>query len=420
MQEAARRINQGTIRNHIIPKQHLYRFSSDGTLFLFDIERSRVDRRYKGISTTVNNATVQKGFYTNEYERELAKKVENDAKYVMDLLIDQAQLTIEDRTTLARYMHVYHFRTHKMKAKLEKEFRPTLQEMAQNFTRRSELLSKESVASGSRYFELLAKGAEEWLQILGAAEDISQEYLASGLGGSSLRNLEIPALLASLPWRVLVAEDGQFVLGDAFFEINALDQPVFEKYVPLDSHHCLLISRFALDREKHQVDIDRVPISARTVQAINSRIARASERFIVSAQDTGWVSRSLKTPTIRLPDIKIPQIQTTRIMRGFLRKRCPTCYSSLGTENTIPFMQELKDVEIMGETQQVTIEETYQYICSNRSCGFRTDFDAHGSRNYQMGETAKRIEENLVPNHLWNQIQSTLNVDLAEPEYLPY
>ncbi len=409
MQATVNRINQGRLRNHIIPKQHSYRFSNDGNLFMFDIERYRVDRRYKGTPMSFNNATVQRGFYTDEYEQELAEKVENDAKHVFDLLIDQAQLAIEDRMKLARYIHVYHYRTHKMKTTIEKHFSPLLAEIAQNSKSRSELLGRECVSAGAQDYDLLAEMAEQWIHSQGVKEEMTQEFLASGLGGSPLRNFEVPGLFASLPWRVLEAKEDQFVLGDSFFEYNAVDQPIFEKYIPLNSQQCLFVSRVSHGPKFEQDWIEYIPVQGQVVRAINSRTISAIARFVVSAQDLSWVPRARRAPTNRLPSIGLPLGRNPRLVGGFISNRCPSCYHALRQEDTRPFLQELKNVVTDGDRQSINIEENYQFICNNGKCGFRTDFDALGSKNYLMSSEARNIADNLVHNYLWDQVNSAIS-----------
>ena len=226
-----------------------------------------------------------------------------------------------------------------------------------------------------------------------------------------MQNEEIPSLLASLPWRVLEANGDRFVLGDAFFEYNALDQPIFEKYVPLNSHQCLLISRFALNPLLDQEYIEYIPIPSKIVKAINSRTVRAAERYVVSAQNLDWIPRTLKTPADRLPPINIPQVQTIKLMGGFISQRCPTCYSALRKESVNPFVQELKSVVTKGDKQHIDIEETFQFVCSKQECGFRTEFSSHESRDYPIGPTAQAIESRLVRNHLWVKIKPTVSQD---------
>ncbi len=416
MQKPTARHNQGRIRNHIVPKFHLSGFSFDNTLHLFDLDRARQDRNYRGIRIVLNDAVVQKGFYTEEYETELSQKIETTGKLAMDRLSDRENLSIEDRLTLARYIHVYHYRTHKMKTTIEQNFDPILADIAQNSKRRSELLSREAVSAGAQYLALSAEMAEQWIQTQGVKEEMTQEFLASGLGGSPLRNFEIPGLFASLPWRILEAKEDQFVLGDSFFEYNAIDQPIFEKYVPLNSQQCLFVSRVSYGPKMEQDRIEYIPVQGQVVRAINSRTISAIARFVVSAQDLSWVGRACNTPKSKLPRIKIPLGRDPYLIGGFVSKRCPNCYSALRQESLNPFLEQLESVVARDNKQEIIIEETFQYICSNQSCGFKTDFSTHGSKTYPMGEIAMRIENSLVPNLLWDQIRPMLGDESKENE----
>ena len=408
MPQPGKRVSYGQKRNHVIPKLHLRRFGRDGKVYLFDLVRNKEERNYKANLVSVNDATVQKGIYTDNYEQTLSKEVENFSSRVLDNLEAQAQLTIQDRILLSQYIHAFHYRTHKMKAKMEAEIRQTMLELIHNSKRRSDLLVQEQLVAGSRYFQMLAEMGQEWIEDPGFETEKSSEFFSTGLDGSSLSNEEIPCLLASLPWRILEATDSQFVLGDAFFEYNALDQPIFEKYVPLNSRQCLLISRFALNPSANQDYIDYIPITSQTVAAINTRIVKAVERYVVSAQNPSWIAKTLKTPTSRLSRIRIPQVQTAKLMGGFISKRCPTCFSAMREESVAPFLQELKDVATKDNEQHISIEETFQYACSNRGCGFRTDFTTHGSRDYPIGTTAHSIDNHIVRNHLWEGLKPTI------------
>ena len=249
---------------------------------------------------------------------------------------------------------------------------------------------------------------QEWIEDPSFETEKSSEFFSTGLDGSSIRNEEIPCLLASLPWRILETTDSQFLLGDAFFEYNALDQPIFEKYVPLNSHQCLLISRFALTPSSNQDYIDYIPITSQTVSAINTRIVKSVERYIISAKNPTWIAKTLKTPADKLSRIRIPQVQTVKLVGGFLSKRCPTCFSAMREESVDPFLQELTEVATDHNEQHITIQETFQYACSNQVCGFRTDFTDRGTRDYPIGPTAQIIENQIVRNSLWEEVKPTI------------
>ena len=408
MRQSGVRLSYGRINNHIIPRLHLRRFAVDGQVYLFDLVRSKEERNYKANLVSINDATTQKGIYTDGYEQTLGREIENSSSTALDNLEARSQLSIQDRTLLSRYIHAFHFRTHKMKAKMEAEIRQSMVELIHNSKRRSNLLNREHLVAGSQYFQMIADMGQEWMEDPGFETQKSSEFFSTGLDGSSLRNEEIPCLLASLPWRILETSDSQFVLGDAFFEYNALDQPVFEKYVPLNSRQCLLISRFALNPSWNQDYIDYIPITPQTVTAINTRIVRSAERYIISTKNPIWIAKTLKTPVDKLSKIKIPKVRTDRLVGGFLSKRCPTCFSAMREESVDPFLQELAEVATNHNEQHITIEETFQYTCSNRMCSFRTDFTDRGLRDYPIGTTAKIIENQIVRNFLWEEAKPTI------------
>ena len=132
MRQSEARVSYGRIRNHVIPELHLRRFGIDGKVYLFDLVRYKEERNYKANFVSVNDATVQKGIYTDNYEQTLSKEIENSTPRVLDNLEARSQLSIEDRTLLSRYIHAFHFRTHKMRAKMEAEIRQAMVELIHN------------------------------------------------------------------------------------------------------------------------------------------------------------------------------------------------------------------------------------------------------------------------------------------------
>ena len=81
MTSKGQRSNYGTLRNHIIPMFHMRNFARKtddrDVVYLYDLEEARTEHRYHSKQFNVKNAAVQKGFYTNEYESELADEYES-------------------------------------------------------------------------------------------------------------------------------------------------------------------------------------------------------------------------------------------------------------------------------------------------------------------------------------------------------
>ena len=72
MTSKGQRSNYGTLRNHIIPIFHMRNFARNmhdrDVVYLYDLEEAGREQSYSPKQLTVENAAVQKGLYTNEYE----------------------------------------------------------------------------------------------------------------------------------------------------------------------------------------------------------------------------------------------------------------------------------------------------------------------------------------------------------------
>ena len=109
------RLNYGTLRNHIIPQFHMRNFAETiaykDMVYLYNLENAKKVRNYKPKRLTVENAAVQKGFYTDEYESRLAEEYESPAAPAITKMITGQALTFDEREAVAAYLLSYNTRS---------------------------------------------------------------------------------------------------------------------------------------------------------------------------------------------------------------------------------------------------------------------------------------------------------------------
>ena len=122
---------QGHLRNHIIPIFHMRQFTQDDRVYTYDFEEAKKTSKYSPPHQSVNNATVFRGFYTDEQERRLAEQFEQGIKVILEKMNDQHQLTPDERLNFCRYIYAYRTRTHWMLGLLQYNYLPYMQEIIQ-------------------------------------------------------------------------------------------------------------------------------------------------------------------------------------------------------------------------------------------------------------------------------------------------
>ena len=191
-----------------------------------------------------------------------------------------------------------------------------------------------------KFFEKIAqyRGEETQYTRLGAKLFAEGKFPTSGMMQKAT------TLLASLKWRIFNSESQPFILGDTFVTMEALDQPFYELYAPLGSHHCLFVSRYVHDLSTRW-GIERIPISQANTKAINVRTAKVATKYLVSGTDNlTWVKRARQTPDKSHRNITIPGFTNPRILNEFMTKRCPNCWYSLQERERDAFHTEVGEV----------------------------------------------------------------------------
>ena len=390
------RLNYGTLRNHIIPQFHMRKFAKtiddNDLVYLYNLEDAKKERNYKPKRLTVENAAVQKGFYTDEYESRLAEKYEYPADLAIGKMIVGETLTLEERESTAAYLLSYHTRSPSQLTFINKQSVPWSEE-GLNYIKRTystirEALLERGETLNEEFFDGIAqyRGKEDQYIRLGGRLFAEGEFLTQDMMNRATK------LLASLKWRIFTAENQPFILGDTFVTIEGLDQPFYELYAPLGSHHCLWISRGVCDLDTRW-EIERISISQADTRAINVRTAKMATKYLVSGTDNlAWVKSARQTPNKSHRNITIPGFTNLRILNDFVNERCPNCWHSLQERESEAFRTEI------GEAidEKVMVSAYVQSKCSH--CHFTTDFlSPTDTREYPIGPQAAHIRSRLIP-----------------------
>ena len=313
------RRKHGRIRNHVIPKAHMRRFAERDFVYTFDFTLAQRCRSYRPPLQNVENATVFRGFYTNEYEKKLSEEFEQGMTEIADKITGGQQLAPDERIRLSRYIHAYRVRSPWMLQQLRRRYESDMRDIIQEFTSQWSFvqaslrdMDRPIDEDFSKEMTSVLEGREKELDDPQTVQADQQSYFSKGLQ-LTVEPHHANRLLAWLPWRVFVSAGQHFVLGDHFFEVNGLDQPIFELYFPISSTHCLFISRYAPYPQHRQDDIEYIPVDERTTRAINVRTVAAAERYVISGQDLSWVRRARRTPAESHLQLSGPNIQTEQL-----------------------------------------------------------------------------------------------------------
>ena len=391
------RSNYGTLRNHIIPMSHMRNFARNiydrDVVYLYDLEEASRKQKYSPKPLTVENAAVQKGFYTNEYESKLNEEYESPAVVAIRKLITGQIIPSEERGPIAAYLMSYQLRSHSMLKYVNELYiqsseeyinhiKGTYSTIQETFINRGEQVDEEFFA-GIAGYESSGDQYGKW----------GDKHFAEGRLSTQEGIKRATKLLASLKWRIFTSDNQPFVLSDAFFTMEALDQPLYELYAPLGSNSCLFVSRYIHDLNDRW-NIERIPISQSNVRAINVRTVKKADKYIISGTDNlAWVKNARKTPDNAHERITIPGFTNPRILNEFITERCPDCWYSLrdGGES------EAFHTEVGEATHgKVMIDNFVQSKCSH--CHFSTDFNNPTDRKeYSIGARAAQIRSRLIP-----------------------
>ena len=289
MTSKGQRSNHGTLRNHIIPMSHMRNFArrieDRDVVYLYDLEEAGTELAYRPKTLTVENAAVQKGFYTNQYETILAEKYESPAVSAIRKLITSQMITSEERTSIAAYLMSYQLRSHSMLRYIRNLYVQSSEDYINHIKGTYSTIQETLVNRGEKVDdEFFAEIAE--YESCGNQYDIwGDKHFAGGQVTTREGIKRATKLLASLKWCIFTSERQPFVLSDTFFSMEALDQPFYELYAPLGESSCLLVSRYINDLNDRW-KIERIPISQSNVRAINVRTAKKAEKYIISGTDS--------------------------------------------------------------------------------------------------------------------------------------
>ncbi len=397
MTSKGQRSNYGTLRNHIIPMFHMRNFARNihdrDVVYLYDLQEARTEQRYSPKQLTVENVAVQKGFYTDEYESKLADEYERPAVGPIRKLITGQVITPDERELVAAYLMRYQLRSHSMLRHIQELYAQSAEEHIDRIKGTYSTVHKTLSNRGEQVDEELFVEIEKFEGAGDHYVELGGKNFADGQVSTQEGDKRATKLLASLKWRILTSDKQPFVLSDALLIMEALDQPFYELYAPLASNSCLFISRYIHDL-KDRWKIERIPIIQSNVRAINVRLVKKAEKYIVSGSDNlAWVKKARKTPDNAHREISIPEFTNLRILNEFITARCPKCWNSLqeGEEN------EAFHTEVGKVTHgQAMVKHFVQSKCSR--CHFATDFnDPTDRKKYPIGPEAAQIRSMLIP-----------------------
>ena len=163
----------------------------------------------------------------------------------MNNITEERQLTYDERIKLCRYIYAYRFRSpwmlNRLQARYEPDMRGIIKELSDRLSFLYAALYDTDRPIDKEPLETVKGILLREEKVLNDAEKVKSSLRAFFSEGHPLTHTPQHAdtLLASLPWRVFISTDRPFVLGDFFFQVNGLDQPIFEMLCPISSNHCL-------------------------------------------------------------------------------------------------------------------------------------------------------------------------------------
>ena len=201
----------GQLRNHVIPIFHMRLFAHDGLVYTYDIEEAKKASRYRPPRQSVNNATVFRGFYTDEQESRLSEQFEQGINPLLKKIDEQHQLSSEERQKFCRYIYAYRIRTHWMLRTLQGNYRSYMQQILQEESEKWAFIQTALYDTNQPIDDSFFENVN---QVLSMAEDElndpetvasrSHSMFSEGSVLSS-RSLHADKQLAALPWRVFIS-----------------------------------------------------------------------------------------------------------------------------------------------------------------------------------------------------------------------
>ena len=201
---------QGHLRNHIIPIFHMRQFAQDDLVYTYDFEEAKKTSKYSPPRQSVNNATVFKGFYTDEQERRLAEQFEQGIKVILEKMNDQHQLTPDERQKFCRYIYAYRTRTHWMLKLLQDNYVPNIHQFLQERSEAWSFTQKALYDMDQPIDDSLFETVNSIISRIGVElndpETVTLRSHSFFSDGSMLsrRSSHADRQLATLPWRVFV------------------------------------------------------------------------------------------------------------------------------------------------------------------------------------------------------------------------
>ena len=154
---------------------------------------------------------MQKGFYTDQYESELAEKYESHAVLPIRKLITGQAITSGERGSVAAYLMSYQVRSHSMRRFVRGLYVQSSEEYINHIKETYSTIQKTLIDRGEQVNDAF------FSEIAGYRSDAAQydqwgdRHFAEGLVSTREGFEKATKLLASLKWRIFTSDSQPFV-----------------------------------------------------------------------------------------------------------------------------------------------------------------------------------------------------------------
>jgi len=273
------------IFNHYIPQYYLKGFCQESgeKIWVYDKKES------KTFPVNVEKIARERGFYSQDLEKNLTENIENPANPVIKKIREKREiLTTDEKITLSKYIAVMWKRVPAGK-NLLKERAPII---ASNFREMNSRKFEEAVAKNPTNEDLYRQIKEKYNRYLDELSQNPPDVIWQGAITDEESTQKLVDCIASMTWRFLtVDQEPVFLTGDnpVYFppEIG-MGNADSELSFPISSHVTLWATR-RLDLQEGYF-----PTKMRIVKEMNRRIASETTRYVFRAKEEDWILPLIK------------------------------------------------------------------------------------------------------------------------------
>lgn len=261
--------------HHYVPQFYLRGFGSDGRIWAHDRER-RIS-----FQSSVKSVANEKGMYSEEIESFLANRIETPAISALIKVRRQENISLEERTALARYIVFLWKRVPDGRERALKIIPGVADQLHGEIAAELDAAAVANPAFADRVASLKARVA--------AAIDVHKSRPSPALWYSSFESepgAQLVEALLSMNWVFISTSQLQFLTSDNpvfFFKSEGIGGQRSELSVPLSSSIALWATRSKVPSGEF------VNAASVAVREVNRRTAHGSTRFVYSGTDEPWV-----------------------------------------------------------------------------------------------------------------------------------